>query len=160
MCQNHTSWYKLSIRQGWVCRGYNIRLLSFSGRLLSSCSVEYFTSVAIMSLDLSGHGLPTMNPPSSLTHMGNRRFCHVVASNAPHPEFPGSEDMEQCNVSLTVFDAFKDAYPAGKNTLRGQTPSLCEFCHQGLPCLQLHPSHLDSSWGGSSSTFICFLAGL
>ncbi|GFY86705.1 hypothetical protein Acr_05g0003440 [Actinidia rufa] len=75
--------------------------------------------VAIMSLDLSRHGLSTMNPPSSLTQMGNRRFCHVVAGNVPHPEFPGSEDMEQCNVSLTVFDAFKFAYPDGKNTFFG-----------------------------------------
>ncbi|GFY86714.1 hypothetical protein Acr_05g0003530 [Actinidia rufa] len=66
-----------------------------------------------------GHGLSTMNPPSSLTQMGNRRFCHVVAGNVPHPEFPGSEDMEQCNVSLTVFDAFKFAYPDGKNTFFG-----------------------------------------
>lgn len=92
--------------------------LNASSSSSSSPRLKLFSHLAHVSPDVIRRDFPTLRafPSASLTHMGKKRFCYVMAANAALPTCSDVEDPERCYLSLTMFEAFEDTYSEGHHT--------------------------------------------
>lgn len=71
---------------------------------------ELFGNLAFLSPGVVEAHTCLADPSSSLTHMGQRRFCYLIVGNPPHPLDPEATDPSKFYVDLTMFEASKETY--------------------------------------------------